>query len=303
MIDLRRLRVLRVLAEHGTVTAAAAALHLTPSAVSHQLRQLGRDLDVDLLSHEGRNVRLTPAARVLLEHADVLNAQWERAKADLAHSHQVSGTVTICGVSSALAAFVAPALPRLVAAHPRLEVQVMEEESADCYTLLTTNEADLAIVLPTPHAPPVTDPRFDQHPLFDDPQDLLVARSHQLARRDAVALSDAAGEDWIVKSHDNDTYPLLTAACAAAGFTPRVTHQVKEWYAVSAFVAQGLGVCLLPRLVPIPSQHAVARLPLHGTSVPSRRFVTCTRRGSSGHPALSAALATLRETTASPGHM
>src|SRR4051812_42787370 len=86
MIDLRRLRVLRVLAEHGTVTAAAAALHLTPSAVSHQLRQLGRDLDVDLLSHEGRNVRLTPAARVLLEHADVLNAQWERAKADLAHS-------------------------------------------------------------------------------------------------------------------------------------------------------------------------------------------------------------------------
>ncbi|WP_285487861.1 LysR substrate-binding domain-containing protein [Amycolatopsis taiwanensis] len=303
MIDLRRLRVLRVLSEHGTVTAAAAALHLTPSAVSHQLRQLGRDLNVELLKHEGRNVRLTPAARVLLEHASVLHAQWERARADLAvHTHQVSGLVTICAVSSALAAFVAPALPRLASSHPRLEVRVIEEESADCYKLLLCNEADLAVVLPTPHAPPVTDPRFDQQPLFDDPQDLLVARSHPLARREAVGLSEAASEKWIVKSHHNDTYPLLAAACAAAGFTPHVTHQVKEWYAVSAFVAQGLGVCLLPRLVPIPSKHAVVRLPLHGAPVPSRRFVTCTRRGSSGHPALLAALAALRETADSPTH-
>ncbi|MBP2366410.1 LysR family transcriptional regulator [Pseudonocardia parietis] len=296
MIDLRRLRVL---AEHGTVTATAAALHLTPSAVSHQLRQLGRDLSVDLLSHEGRNVRLTPAARRLLEHADVLNAQWEHAKADLAgHAHQVAGTVTICGVSSALAAFVAPALPRLADACPRLDVRVVEEESVDCYQLLTTQGADVAVVLPTPDAPPVTDPRFDQQPLFDDPQDLLVARSHPLALRDAVDLSDAAAEDWIVKSHHNDTYPLLTAACAAAGFTPRVTHEVKEWYAVSAFVARGLGVCLLPRLVPTPSEHAVTRLPLHGAPVLSRRFVTCTRRGSSGHPAVSAVLSALREATA-----
>jgi DNA-binding transcriptional LysR family regulator len=87
----------------------------------------------------------------------------------------------------------------------------------------------------------------------------LVARNHHLAQRESVALSEAAAENWIVKSRHNDTYPLLTGACAAAGFAPRVTLQVKEWYAVSAFVAQGLGVCLLPRLVPLPSQHAVAR--------------------------------------------
>jgi DNA-binding transcriptional LysR family regulator len=297
MIDLRRLRVLGFLAEHGTVTATAAALHLTPSAVSHQLRLLGRDLDVELLTHEGRNVRLTPAARVLLEHTTELYAQWERARADLAvHGQQVSGTVTICGVSSALAAFVAPALPRLASSHPRLVVAVLEEESADCYELLLAGESDVAIVLPTPQAPPVTDPRFEQCPLFDDPQDLLVARNHHLAQRESVALSEAAAENWIVKSHHNDTYPLLTGACAAAGFAPKVTLQVKEWYAVSAFVAQGLGICLLPRLVPVPSQHAVARIPLHGAPVPSRRFVTCVRRGSSGHPAVNAALTALRET-------
>ncbi|MFD2398305.1 LysR family transcriptional regulator [Prauserella oleivorans] len=151
MIDLRRLRVLRVLAQHGTITATAATLHLTPSAVSQQLKLLGRELGVKLLDHEGRLVRLTPAARVLLEHADVLTAQWERACAELAaHEHEVTGTLRVCGVSSALAALVAPVLPRLHAAHPRLQVEVTEEESADCYELLLTGQSDLAVVLPTP---------------------------------------------------------------------------------------------------------------------------------------------------------
>jgi DNA-binding transcriptional LysR family regulator len=295
MMDLRRLRVLRVLAEQGTVTATAAALHLTPSAVSQQLRLLARDLDVELLEHQGRLVRLTPAARVLLDHAEVLHAQWERARAELAaHGRDVTGTLRLSGVSSALAALVAPALPRLAAVHPRLRVEVREEESADCYELLLAGESDLAVVLPTPQAPPVTDPRFEQQPLLDDPQDLLVPRTHPLARPEGVELAEAAGEEWIVKAQHNDTYPLLTAACAAAGFAPRVTLQVKEWYAVSAFVAEGSGVCLLPRLVPVPARHDVARIPLIGSPVPTRRFVTCVRRGSAGHPALAAGLTALR---------
>jgi DNA-binding transcriptional LysR family regulator len=252
-------------------------------------------VDVELLAHEGRIVRLTPAARVLLEHADLLHAQWERARADLAaHGGDVTGTLRLCGVSSALAAIVAPAVPRLATAHPRLRVEVREEESADCYESLLAGESDLAVVLPTPQAPPVTDARFEQYPLLDDPQDLLVPRTHRLARSEGVELAEAAGEEWIVKSHHNDTYPLLTAACAAAGFAPQVRMQVKEWYAVSAFVAEGLGVCLLPRLVPVPARHDVARIPLTGSPVPTRRFVTCVRRGSGRHPAVDAGLAALR---------
>src|SRR4051794_19024325 len=111
MIDLRRLRVLRVLAEQGTVTAAARVLHLTPSAVSQQLRLLARELDVELLRHEGRRVRLTPAAHVLLEHADILFAQWERARAELSSADE-AGSLGLCGVSSVIAALLSPAAKR-----------------------------------------------------------------------------------------------------------------------------------------------------------------------------------------------
>ncbi|HWN27446.1 MAG TPA: LysR family transcriptional regulator, partial [Actinomycetospora sp.] len=80
MID-RRLRVLQAVARHGTVTAAAEVCRLTPSAVSHQMQALARELDVVLLEPVGRTVRLTPAARTLLAHAETLTAQWEHARA------------------------------------------------------------------------------------------------------------------------------------------------------------------------------------------------------------------------------
>ncbi|NSC25425.1 LysR family transcriptional regulator [Streptomyces albus subsp. chlorinus] len=294
MID-HRLGVLRALAEFGTVTATAAALHLTPSAVSQQLRLLARDLGVELLRPDGRRVRLTPAAHIVLRHADELQRQWEAAQAELARQGTAPrGRLRLCGVSSALAALAAPAVARLREAHPQVEPLLVEEESAECCRLLLAGEADVALVLPGPEVPPVTDARFEQAALLTDRQDLLVAEGHRLARPEGVGLSAAAGEAWIVKQRNNDTYPLVTAACAAAGFTPRIVHQVKEWYAVSSLVAQGLGVCLVPRIVPLP-EHPVLRVPLRGDPVPTRRFVTVVRRGSAAHPLVLAGLTALRE--------
>lgn len=294
MID-HRLHVLQTLAEHGTVTATAGALHLTPSAVSQQLRLLARDLGVELLRPDGRRVRLTPAAHVVLRHADALRVQWEAAQAELAQQGtDVRGTLRMCGVSSALAALGAPAAARLRATHPLVETLVVEEESAECYRMLLADEADVALVLPGPDAPPVTDARFEQTPLLTDRQDLLVPEGHRLARPEGVELAEAAAESWIVKKRNNDTYPLVMAACTAAGFTPRVSHQVKEWYAVSSLVAEGFGVCLVPRIVPLP-RHSVTRVPLRGTPLPVRRFLTAVRRGGAAHPLPAAGLRALRE--------
>ena len=70
MIDVRRLRVLRAVAQHGTLAAAAEELHLTPSAVSQQLAALEREVGQPVVERQGRGVRLTGAAEVLVGHAD-----------------------------------------------------------------------------------------------------------------------------------------------------------------------------------------------------------------------------------------
>ncbi|HZB50113.1 MAG TPA: LysR family transcriptional regulator, partial [Mycobacteriales bacterium] len=80
-MDLRRLRMLRELAERGTLAAVATALGYTPSAVSQQLAVLEKEAGVRVLERAGRGVRLTDAGRLLAEHAGVLLAAAEAARA------------------------------------------------------------------------------------------------------------------------------------------------------------------------------------------------------------------------------
>ncbi|NNH70124.1 LysR family transcriptional regulator [Nocardia uniformis] len=296
MIDLRRVQVLRVLAEHGTVSAAATALYVTPSAVSQQIRSLATELGVELLRREGRNVRLTAAAEALLEHADALYEHWERARADIAsRDMELTGTLRFTGVSSALAAVVAPAMALLRDRHPGIDTHVRELDSTQIFRVLLADSADIAVGFPTATTPPVDDPRFEQRVFFDDIQDLLVPSGHPLAQRESVTLRDAATEPWILDEPGGDTYDTVITSCAAAGFTPHIVHHVKEWFAVSTFVAQGFGVCLLPRLAPIPNEHAVTRIPLSGSPRPIRTIIGGIRRGAGDHPVIAAGLSALAE--------
>src|SRR5689334_19750956 len=83
MLDVRRLRLLRDLRVHGTVTATADALHLSGPAVSQQLAALEREAGVPLLEKHGRTLRLTAAGRLLVDHAEVILGQLATVEADL----------------------------------------------------------------------------------------------------------------------------------------------------------------------------------------------------------------------------
>src|SRR5512147_343127 len=127
-IDIRRLRVLRELQQRGTIGATARALHLTPSAISQQLSALGREIGVPLLAPQGRGVRLTQQAELLLEHATAIDAQLERARADLAALEEgVVGRVVIGAFGTAIAGVVAPVIERLRRERPRLRLAVREQ--------------------------------------------------------------------------------------------------------------------------------------------------------------------------------
>lgn len=296
MID-RRLQVLRAVARHGTVTAAAEVCHLTPSAVSHQIQALARELDLTLLKRAGRNVRLSPAAHTLLAHADALAAQWETAQADLA-AHRVSGvagSLRLCGFSTAAAVFVPAAAAQLQADHPHLAVLVSEAEPAQAFDRLAAGEVDIAVVVATPDIPPATDPAFDQHPLYAEPLDVLVASDHSHASRESIALADLAADPWIVGTPGRAYHQLVLLACAAAGFAPHIVHYADEWDTGAALVARGFGVALVPRLADLPGHHRTVRIPLMGESTPTRRILTAVRAGSDGQTAIAAGLHALQQ--------
>lgn len=297
MIDLRRLHMLRLVHQYGTVTSAAEAMHLTPSAVSHHLRELARELKVPLLEPQGRKVRLTPAAHLLIEHADGLLARWEATLADLeSHRAGAAGPLRMCGFTTAVGGLVAPAAGALMRADPDLTVEVRECDTDMAVGLLAAGETDIAVIEPTPDAPPPGDPRFDREPLLAEALDLIVPAGHPLALRAGVRLEDAADEAWISVQPDACVHhQQVMAYCAAAGFTPRIGHHATTWSVIWALVANGLGVSLVPRLADGPSDQPVVRVPLTGDGVPKRHVLTCVRRGSRGSPLIARGLRALRD--------
>ncbi|WUI02170.1 LysR family transcriptional regulator [Spirillospora sp. NBC_00431] len=297
MIDLRRLHMLRLVHQFGTVTSAAEAIHLTPSAVSHHLRELARELKVPLLEPQGRKVKLTPAAHLLIGHADGLLARWEETLADLeSHRAGVAGPLRMCGFTTAVGGLIAPAAGALRRDDPELTVEIRECDTDVAMGLLAADEIDIAVIEPTPDAPPPGDPRFDREPLLEEALDLIVPAGHPLAFRSGVSLEDAADEAWISIHPEGCAHnQQVMAYCAAAGFTPRIAYNVDTWSVIWALVSNGLGVSLVPRLAGGPSDQPVVRVPLTGDGVPKRRVLTCVRRGSRGHPLILRGLRALHD--------
>ncbi|AUG78763.1 LysR family transcriptional regulator [Kitasatospora sp. MMS16-BH015] len=298
--DVRKLRVLRAVAECGTVTAAAERLLLSPSAVSQQLAALGRQVGAPMVEPDGRRVRLTGAARLLLRHADRVLGQLESAEAELAgYLHGAAGEVRVGAFATAIGALVVPMAARLRSAAPELKVTVVEAEAAEAYRLLAAGEVDLAVSLDTGAAAP--DAPFGQLPLLSDPLDVALPVGHPSAGVPELRLAELAGEPWIFGAA-GPWAEITLGACADAGFVPERAHTAADWAAILALVAGGLGVALVPRLAVAaavrPAGVVVRSLP---ADLPARRVVAAVRREAAGAPPLRRALTELRGVAAELG--
>jgi DNA-binding transcriptional LysR family regulator len=264
------------------------------------LQALARELDVVLLEHAGRNVRLTAAANTLLTHADALAARWERAQADLAayRSGTITGVLRLCGFSTAGAVLVPAAAAQLREKYPHLTVQVREAEPGRAFDLLSARDADIAVVVATPGMPSADDPAFDQYKLYSEPLDLLVSSNHPLAVRASIALAEAARDAWIAGTPGTAYHQLVLLACASAGFAPGIAHYADEWDLGAALVARGFGVALVPRWAHLPSDYPIVRIPLSEQPAPVRHILAAVRAGSSDQPAIAAGLDALRRIAA-----
>ncbi|SDQ89426.1 LysR substrate-binding domain-containing protein [Quadrisphaera sp. DSM 44207] len=296
-VDVRRLRVLRELADRGTVVATAAALHLTPSAVSQQIAVLAREAGVPLLARAGRGVVLTDAARILLAHADAIHAQLERARHDLlAHADGGVGRLGVGAFATAISGLLCPVLADWRRERPGVDVRVHEVEGEDALTALHHGEVDAAVVMEWRRAPARGDARYARRPLLRDPLDLLLPADHPLATAAAdepVALSDLAEEVWVT-GLSGPCQDVVLDACTAAGFTPLTHHRSGDWTAVGALVAAGRGLALVPRLAvtAAPPGTALRRL---AHPRPTRPVSLVTRAGSEGSPLLAALVQALVE--------
>jgi DNA-binding transcriptional LysR family regulator len=272
-VDLRHLAALEAVARTGSFGRAARELGYTQSAVSQQIAQLERIVGQRLFDRPGgpRPVEPTEAGLLLLRHADAIVAQLDAARADMAAlAEGEAGTLRV-GIYQSVGARLLPALVRRFRAQlPRVGVRVREESSADdLLRLLEHGELDLSFAdLPLREGP------FEWAELLQDPYVLLVSARSELAELDAAPpLREVAKLPLIGRRSTDEPERFL------AGRVPEVNvvFRTDDNGTLAAFVAEGLGAAIEPRLVVDPRDRDVKMLPF-GSRIPPRTLVLAWHR-------------------------
>jgi DNA-binding transcriptional LysR family regulator len=249
MLHLERLQALHAVSTFGSVTGAAEALRLTPSAVSQQLGKLQRDVGQRLIEPYGRGVRLTPAGTLLAQRAHAILSEVENAESELDRQrNHVIGELEIAGFATAARAILPQTVARLRKQHRQLKLRVSERQPDEAIRLVVAGHLDIALVNDWMNAPLVLPDGVQRVLIMNDPVDLAVPADHPLAGRASVELTELSAEPWITWPYGAICHEWLTQTLRQHGLTPEVTHTAEEHQTQLAMVAAGLGIAVLPRL-------------------------------------------------------
>ncbi|WP_410662230.1 LysR substrate-binding domain-containing protein [Amycolatopsis sp. lyj-84] len=263
-LGFRQLRVVRAIAETGTLSAAAAVVGLTQPAVTDCLRRAERAAGGPLFHRDRRGARITPLGELVLAHArTVLDAL---ARLESALDENRYGTlpdpVRVCGIPGQLVGNLAIAVPRVLSAGVEVRGALSVPAALD---LLADHRLEVLVVVDFPghaHDPP---PEIGRATVAMEPLFVAVAEHHRLAGRTEIALEELAGERWLSVADtadlaDTEFTGYLADVCRAAGFTPEIRTLPAS---VCAQLCE-LGEAVLPMVPAARRRGGIEVVPLRG---------------------------------------
>jgi DNA-binding transcriptional LysR family regulator len=248
-MDPHLLRTFVAVLDHRSFSTAASALGYTQSAVSQHIAALEADLGARLV--ERRPVAPTAAGARLMEHAPALLLRLDAARADIARLHDTQPTrLTLAHTPAALGPAIAQGLARLHGAGHPLDLEVRVLGRTAVVEQLLTGGADVSLVdgatapsdpLPLPDLGPTTTLAAAEETLA-----VVFPRSHPLAGRGSVRLTDLTQAQWIDAPDTAIPLDRLRAVCRADGFRPRIRHRGTDLHGLAVLAAAGHGLAALP---------------------------------------------------------
>lgn len=237
---IRQLEIFVSAAESLSFARVAELLHLTPSAVSFQVRQLEQQAELALFERIGRHVTLTEAGRLLLHYArPILHSMGEAEKAMLALKGAGSGHVSVGLVSTAK--YIVPHIVALFRnSMPGVGVSLKEGNRADVLAMLLTGAVDMVVMGQPPEDADVRAVRFAPHPSV-----IIAPRGHRLCGLARVPPSMLNGENFVMREVGSGTRLLADRFFAREAIVPEVVMQSSSNEMIKQSVMAGMGLALL----------------------------------------------------------
>jgi DNA-binding transcriptional LysR family regulator len=239
-MDLRQLSALVGVAETGSFSAAARAMHTVQSNISTHIARLERELGASLVDRTTGT--LTPEGQVVVRRARHIQVELDAIVADVAAVRdEVAGLVRIGCIGTVGRWLVPLVLERVTQQHPKIQVQVVDATTTSLVPQLLADNLDLAIVnLPVNDADLVT-----EH-LFDEDRIVIAPLGHPLAGRGRVPFTDLGDHDLLLEPRGTSFRDELDAEASAAGITLRPRAEVDGLRLIATLAFQGFGAAIVP---------------------------------------------------------
>jgi DNA-binding transcriptional LysR family regulator len=241
-VTIRQLQMFVAAAEAASFARAAEALHVSPAAVSFQIKQVEDMTGFALFERIGKKVALTDAGKTLLVYARlILQGVQDADLALLALRGVVGGRVTLGAVSTAK--YIVPhMLARFQAVYPGVTINLTFGNRAHIFGALLAGEIELAVMgRPDEHADVLATP-FASHPSV-----MIAGPLHPLASAPALRIADLAAEPMIMREDGSGTRHLVEQACLAAGVKPRIGLTTDSNETIKQAVMAGMGIAVISR--------------------------------------------------------
>jgi len=275
-MDVRKLQLLRELAERGTIGAVADAVNVTPSAVSQQLKSLEKEAGYRLIAPAGRGVELTVAGRALAQTATEIAVAIEKAEGQWREfMEQPSGEVRVLTFQTA-GEMLLPGLLDRMAEAPEVELVVSDVIGNVIDYADLTPDHDIVLADTVATSSTWHERGLQVVPLMVEPLDVALPEDHRLAKKASLSPKDVAGETWIGAPHDFPYDGVLKQVVAATGEPVRVAQRISENGIVEALVAAGHGIAILPRFTTREHENGLVTRPLVG--IRARRDISALLR-------------------------
>lgn len=264
-MELRHLRYFVAVAEELHFRKAAEKLHIVQPALSKQISLLERELGILLLDRDRRHVSLTDAGRVFLKEAIEVLTQADGAMTRArAVSRGEVGRLNIGFIQPALADLLPRSLRVYRQHYPGVMLSVSEATNRAAVEKIISRSMHFSFS----RLPVATRPEICTEVLVEESVDLVVPEGHHLAERDSVRMEEIAAEDLLLldRKVEPELHDYYIAVCNAAGFSPRVAHEVNSTWVAMGLVAGGLGVAFAPSSSRLTGQNHVKYLSIEGDS-------------------------------------
>ena len=242
MIELRHLKTLTALREHGSLVAAAGDLCLTPSAISHQLKELDQWFGVEIVNRRNRPVSFSNVGLRLLKLADDILPQVQIAQSDISRIvHGQTGRIIFSSECHSCFDWLMPLLNQYRMQYPDVDLDFASGFEANPHELLQNAEFDLLIT-----ADPIALKGIEYFPIFEYESRLVLSNTHPLVRSEQITVQELAEETLITYPVDKHRLDIMSKLFIPENILPKQIRTTDLTQMLIQLVASGRGIGALP---------------------------------------------------------